>query len=111
MSGKSLDWRYAIVYNAALQAARALIYSEGYRPASEKSHVSAIEYLKTRKEKEVLQMVGLLDSLRKRRHVAVYGVVGTISETSARNAAKVGDEVRGDGGQDIGAKEREHGRL
>lgn len=34
MLGQSRDWAYNIAYNAILQASRALMFAEGYRPTS-----------------------------------------------------------------------------
>jgi len=34
MLGQSRDWAYNIAYNALLQASRALMFAEGYRPTS-----------------------------------------------------------------------------
>ena len=42
MLGVNNDWTYNIAYNAILQAVRALMYSEGFRPVGEGQHKTAI---------------------------------------------------------------------
>ena len=42
MLGVNNDWTYSIAYNAILQAVRALMYAEGFRPVGEGQHKTAI---------------------------------------------------------------------
>ena len=43
---KDYDWAFSIAYNAMLQAGRALMFSQGFRPKGEYKHVSVIEFVK-----------------------------------------------------------------
>lgn len=77
------DWAFSIAYNSMLQSTRALMFSKGYRPSSDAGHVSAIRFAKLfLKEDDVI----MFDRMRRKRHTAVYGSVGTISRTEAENA-------------------------
>ncbi len=38
------DWSFAISYNAMLQAGRALMFKEGFRPKGQYKHVSVVEF-------------------------------------------------------------------
>ena len=40
------DWGFSIAYNAVLQAARAYMYSQGFRPASEQGHKNTFAFLR-----------------------------------------------------------------
>ena len=39
------DWAYTIAYNAVLQAGRALMFSQGYRPDGANQHVSVVKFV------------------------------------------------------------------
>ncbi len=83
MMEDNFDWAFSIAYNSMLQSARALMFSKGYRPSSDAGHVSAIRFAKLfLKEDDVI----MFDRMRRKRHTAVYGSVGTISMTEAENA-------------------------
>jgi uncharacterized protein (UPF0332 family) len=77
------DWAYTIAYNAMLQAARALMFSKGYRPAGNNQHATVVrftgQFLNT-------ESVDALDRMRRRRHIVVYDMAGTVSQLEAENA-------------------------
>lgn len=83
---EDFDWAFSIAYNSMLQAARALMFSEGFRPSEEKSHISVVRFLQTRDEKEIQRNVIFFDMMRRKRHKSVYDVPQAISKTEAENA-------------------------
>lgn len=86
---KDFDWSFSIAYNAMLQAGRALMFSEGYRPKGEAGHVSVVEFVKERFGNEFAERIlFIFNKIRKKRHVAVYEQVEIISEAEAKNALR-----------------------
>lgn len=77
------DWAYAIAYNAMLQAARALLFADGFRPAGRNQHVAVVRFVAARIGSEEATA---LDRLRRKRHITVYDTAGTIGETEAHAA-------------------------
>ena len=62
------DWSFAISYNAMLQAGRALMFSEGFRPRGEYKHVSVVEFVKTKfGSKFANKLLFMFDKIRKKR--------------------------------------------
>lgn len=81
------DWAFSIAYNAMLQAGRALMFSEGYRPKGEAKHVSVVEFVKKKFGHEFAEKILFMFSkIRKKRHIAVYEQVNLISENEANTA-------------------------
>ncbi len=79
------DWGFAITYNAVLQASRAYVFAEGYRPASVESHKNVFAFMREALGSEYESVVTYFDRMRNKRHRAVYDVVGAITETEAKN--------------------------
>lgn len=79
------DWAYAIAYNAMLQAARALLFAEGYRPAGKNQHVAVVRFVAVRIG--LVEAAGL-DRLRRKRHATVYDMAGTIGQSEAEAAVR-----------------------
>jgi len=77
------DWAYTIAYNAMLQAARALMFSKGYRPAGNNQHATVVRFSGQFLDAET---VDVLDRMRRRRHIVVYDMAGTVSKLEAENA-------------------------
>ncbi|MDV4343279.1 HEPN domain-containing protein [Methanoculleus sp. YWC-01] len=77
------DWAYTIAYNAMLQAARALMFSKGYRPSGNNQHITVVRFAE-----QILgtETVAPLERMRRRRHVVVYDMAGTVSDLEAENA-------------------------
>lgn len=82
---KDYDWCLAIAYNAMLQAGRALMFSEGYRPKGQYKHVAVIEFVKSRFKEFAEQMLFIFNKTRKKRHIAVYEQADIVSKEEARN--------------------------
>ena len=89
------DWGFTVAYNAVLQAARALMFARGYRPASAEGHKNTFAFLAAALGREHADLVGYFDRMRNKRNQAVYGMVGRIAETEARSLlTKATDFVR-----------------
>lgn len=83
------DWAYSIAYNAMLQAARALMFAEGYRPTSgEGQHRVVVRFSQLALGQTFEDQTRLFDKMRKKRNQAVYDTAGIISETEARQAVE-----------------------
>jgi hypothetical protein len=65
---------FSVAYTAALQAAIALLYACGYRPAGRDHHHNAFAGALAVAEGELARAARELDQLRLGRHEAVYGV-------------------------------------
>lgn len=84
MLNESLDWSYSIAYNAILQACRAYMFNQGYRPASSESHKSTLVFMQVSVDDSLKLTIDYFDRVRKKRHRVVYDEVGLISEKEAR---------------------------
>ena len=92
-NNKDYDWSFSIAYNSMLQAGRALMFSEGFRPKGEYKHVSVIEFAKKKFGKDFEEKVlFMFNKIRKKRHVAVYEQVNIISEDEAKNAMETAEQ-------------------
>lgn len=72
------DWRFAIAYNAALQAATAALAAAGYRAGRESHHYRVIQSLELTVGKDS-NFIGAFDAFRKKRNVSSYDIGGGIS--------------------------------
>ena len=84
----SADRRFATAYNAALQAATAMMYSEGYRAHSVGHHATVFEFLDEAMGGEAAQWAGYFDDCRRKRNRADYVGVGGISITEVADLLK-----------------------
>ncbi len=80
----SSDRRFATAYNAALQAATAMMYAEGYRTAGTGHHRTAFEFLKAISASEFGDWANYFDDCRRKRNRADYVGVGYVSNTEAK---------------------------
>jgi len=78
------DWGFAVAYNAVLQAGRAFIFAQGYRPASAEGHKNTFAFLLAVLGPEHEEIVTYFDRMRAKRNVAIYGMAGRIVESEAR---------------------------
>jgi uncharacterized protein (UPF0332 family) len=85
MMGQDWDWGFAIAYNAVLQACRAYIYAQGFRPASTEAHKNAFAFMREALGAEHEDLFGYFDRMRAKRNRAIYDVAGLITEQEARN--------------------------
>jgi hypothetical protein len=87
------DWKLAIAYNAALQAATAALAAAGYRVSRDNHHYRVIQSLEltigaSRKQ------VDTFDGFRKKRNVSSYDLSGTVSQKEADEMLKLAAEIR-----------------
>lgn len=75
-----------------LQAGRALMFSEGFRPSGEYKHAFVVMFAEEMFGGDSKSSVLVLDKLRKRRHKIVYEVSDTVSESEALNSLKAAEE-------------------
>jgi uncharacterized protein (UPF0332 family) len=87
------DWAFAIAYNAVLQAGRALMLREGYRPTTgEGGHVAVIRFCEEFFGPRYQEEMELFDRMRVRRNRVVYDVSGSISRLEADEAFGFAEE-------------------
>jgi len=77
----SADRRFATAYNAALQAAIAVMSSEGYRAHNLGHHSTAFEFLQEAMGTEIASLADYFDDCRRKRNRADYVGAGSISLT------------------------------
>jgi hypothetical protein len=79
------DWRFAIAYNAALQAATAALAAAGYRATRDNHHYRVIQSLEftTAPSRKIIDT---FDGFRKKRNISAYDLAGSVS---AKEAAEV----------------------
>ena len=85
-------WAFSIAYNAVLHAARAVMFSNGFRPASHESHKNTFAFLHTSAEGERRTWVDYFDRMRVKRYEAVYETAERITRTEAEALI---DQARG----------------
>jgi uncharacterized protein (UPF0332 family) len=87
------DWAFAIAYNAVLQAGRALMLREGYRPTTgEGGHVAVIRFCEEFFGPRYRDEMELFDRMRVRRNRVVYDVSGSVSRLEAEEAFTFAEE-------------------
>lgn len=79
------DWGFAVAYNAVLQASRAYMFSQGYRPASAEGHKNTFAFVRVAMGGNYEDMITYFDRMRNKRNQALYDVAGAITETEAKN--------------------------
>ena len=80
------DCAYSIAYNSILQAARALMYFDGYRPRGGEQHATVVEFVEERMGTAYATQVQLFDQMRRKRHRVIYEVAGLVSKKEAEQA-------------------------
>jgi uncharacterized protein (UPF0332 family) len=81
---ESLDWAYSIAYNAVLQASRAYMFHQGYRPASIESHKATLAFMLISVDPQLKETIDYFDRVRNKRHRVIYDEVGLVSEKEAQ---------------------------
>lgn len=79
------DWGFAVAYNAVLQASRAYMFAQGYRPASAEGHKNTFAFMRLAMGKDYEDLILYFDRMRNKRNQAIYGAAGLVTETEARN--------------------------
>ena len=85
--GLSDDRRFAIAYNAALQAGRALLAAEGYRTAGHGHHATVFQALRDFLPKEHCHLLDYFDDCRSKRNLAEYTDTEVASEQEVKELA------------------------
>lgn len=80
------DWAYSIAYNSVLQAGRALMFSEGYRPRGSEQHATVVEFVEERLGSNYAPQARMFDQMRRKRHRVIYEVAGLVSKQEAEQA-------------------------
>lgn len=88
-----LDWAYNIAYNAVLQAARALMLAQGYRPRGQNQHATVVEFARLTLGHEFQQQIVLFDQMRRKRNRLVYDVTGLVSRQEVRQALTFAQQI------------------
>jgi uncharacterized protein (UPF0332 family) len=79
------DWGFAVAYDAVLQASRAYMFAQGFRPASNESHKNTFAFMRLAMGRDYEELMAYFDRMRNKRHQAIYETAGLITETEARN--------------------------
>ena len=79
------DWSFAVAYDAVLQASRAYMFAQGFRPPSSESHKNTFAFMRLAMGKEYEELMSYFDRMRNKRHQAIYEIAGLITETEAYN--------------------------
>lgn len=80
------DWCFTMAYNAVLQAARALMFSRGYRPRGTGQHWTVVRFCELTARDEYDKEVTLFDQMRRKRNRLMYESVGLVSQHEAEQA-------------------------
>ena len=87
------DWRFAIAYNAALQAATAALAAAGHRASRESHHHRVIQSLEFTLALE-RRMIDTFDTFRKKRNISSYDVAGSVSDKEAKEMYELASALR-----------------
>jgi len=79
------DWGFAVAYNAVLQACRAYMFAQGFRPASREGHRNTFAFMCEALGREQEDLILYFDRMRAKRNRAIYDVAGIITATEARH--------------------------
>jgi hypothetical protein len=89
------DWRFAIAYNSALQAATAALAASGYRATRDNHHYRVIQSLEftTAPGQKVIDT---FDGFRKKRNISSYDLAGSVSSKEADEMLELATALRRD---------------
>ena len=82
---RDCDWSFAVAYDAVLQASRAYMFAQGFRPASSESHKNTFAFMRLAMSKDNEELMAYFDRMRNKRNQAIYEIAGLITETEAHN--------------------------
>lgn len=88
VKGLSIDRKFAIAYNAALQGATILLYCRGYKPRGVGHHFTVFQAMKYILGRDYYDLADYFDACRAKRNITDYDYAGSISETEARELLK-----------------------
>jgi hypothetical protein len=87
------DWRFAIAYNAGLQAATAALAAAGYRATRDNHHYRVIQSLEFTTAPG-RKFIDTFDGFRKKRNVSSYDLAGSVSDKEADEMLKLALSLR-----------------
>ncbi len=87
------DWSYNMSYNAVLQAARALMFSQGYRPRGTDQHRTVVRFARVSLGDAYARETALFDQMRRKRNRLIYESVGLVSRQEAQQALAFAQRV------------------
>ena len=93
VAGLSPDWKLNIAYNAALQAATAVLAASGFRAAREQHHYRTIQSLALTIGWPAAS-VSQFDRFRKKRNIGGYETAGLVSDREASEMHGLASELR-----------------
>lgn len=89
------EWEIAhnTAYNAMFQAARALMFANGYRPTNQEDHLAVISFIQVAySAKFGPELFKAFDNARKKRNESWYEHVGSIPPRRAESLVMVAEE-------------------
>jgi len=89
----SADWRFGIVYNAALKLCTILLYSKGYRPERSLAHFRTIKALPLILGKDKENDSNYLDACRIKRNTVEYDYAGGATDIEADELIEFVEEL------------------
>jgi len=89
------DWRFAIAYNAALQAVTAALAAAGYRASRENHHYRVIQSLELTLGKDA-KFIRAFDAFRKKRNVSSYDIGGGVSHREVEEMIGIAQSLQQD---------------
>lgn len=84
--GDNLDWTFNIIYNAILQAGRALMLHKGFRPRGPEQHRTVVRFCEQALGPDQELQIALFDQMRRKRNRLVYDTVGLVSQQEVEQA-------------------------
>jgi len=87
------DWSYNMSYNAVLQAARALMFSRGYRPRGTDQHSTVVRFARVSLGDAYARETALFDQMRRKRNRLIYETAGLVSRQEAQQALAFAQRV------------------
>lgn len=95
VKGLPADWRLAIAYNSALQAATAALAAAGYRASRDNHHYRVIQALEFTVAAD-RKLVDTFDGFRKKRNLSNYDAAGSVSDREAEEMLQLSKSLRRD---------------
>lgn len=89
----SLDWRFNIAYNAALQCAQTALAAAGFRSAKDGHHYRVIQSLKLTLKIEI-RIIRKLDAFRMKRNLSEYNQPGSVTKVDLEEMVALADHLR-----------------
>lgn len=90
----SPDWQFGIAYNAVLKLCTILLYAGGWRPERNLAHYRTLQAMPLVLGAGHQKDADYLDTCRKKRNVAEYDAVGTVSTKEAAELTGYARELR-----------------